>query len=402
LGNGIDVIAFEQTKGVGGTWVYNEAVGKDENGNDIHSSMYKSLLTNLPKELMCFPDLAFPEQESSYIPAADVESYLNLYADTFNLRDRIKFEHLVMRVRPLRDQDKWEVIVKNLKTVEYEEAQTFDAVLVCNGHFSEPSVPQLPGQRLYEGRQLHSHDYRTPDTFRGEQVLVVGAGPSGMDITQEIAQHASHVYWSTHLKAPKQVAAPNVIHKPDVQELSRTGAVFVDGSAVELTSVVYATGYEFVFPFLSVDSNVSCYENYVQPLWKHCMSINRPSLAIIGLPFQVCPFQLFDLQVKFCLRFMSGQRKLPTRDEMLADTAKDMQERWSRGLATRKAHIFGQGIQDVYYDDLATTADIEPIKRVILGMYAESRRTREANLSNYRRIKFRILDDERFATASLP
>lgn len=49
---GCEVTVFEQTNEIGGTWVYNEEVGRDKNGLDVHSSMYKGLHTNLPKEIM--------------------------------------------------------------------------------------------------------------------------------------------------------------------------------------------------------------------------------------------------------------------------------------------------------------------------------------------------------------
>ena len=44
----------------------------------------------------------------------------------------------------------------------------YDAVVVCSGHFAEPRVPALPGQASFPGRQIHSHNYRTPEPFRGQ------------------------------------------------------------------------------------------------------------------------------------------------------------------------------------------------------------------------------------------
>lgn len=38
-----DIVCYEQTKFVGGTWNYVEQTGTDENGLPIHSSMYKNL-----------------------------------------------------------------------------------------------------------------------------------------------------------------------------------------------------------------------------------------------------------------------------------------------------------------------------------------------------------------------
>jgi len=38
-----EVTVYEQTREIGGTWVYKEQVGLDENGLPIHSSMYQNL-----------------------------------------------------------------------------------------------------------------------------------------------------------------------------------------------------------------------------------------------------------------------------------------------------------------------------------------------------------------------
>ena len=54
----------DQSPVLGGTWVYTDEVGKDSrHGLPIHSSMYKNLRTNLPKEVMAFPDFPFDDAE---------------------------------------------------------------------------------------------------------------------------------------------------------------------------------------------------------------------------------------------------------------------------------------------------------------------------------------------------
>ena len=39
-----EAVAFEKMSVVGGTWVYSERVGTDENGLPLHSSMYSGLM----------------------------------------------------------------------------------------------------------------------------------------------------------------------------------------------------------------------------------------------------------------------------------------------------------------------------------------------------------------------
>lgn len=92
---------------------------------------------------------------------------------------------------------------------------------------------------------------------------------------------------------------------------------------------------------MSCDSGISVNDNYVQPLFKHCLNIKKPSMGIIGLPFKVCVTQMIDLQVRFCLQYFTGKVPLPSREEMLADTQRDMKMRWERGFKTKQAHMLG-------------------------------------------------------------
>lgn len=65
--------------------------------------------------------------------------------------------------------------------------------MVCNGHYNEPVFPKIPGQHIFKGRQCHSHDYRKPEPFQGHKVVVIGAGPSGMDLALHISATAERV-----------------------------------------------------------------------------------------------------------------------------------------------------------------------------------------------------------------
>ena len=91
-------VVFEQTALVGGTWVFNESIGLDQNGLPIHSSMYKSLKTNLPKEVMAFPDYPFPTNVESFIEHADVKAYLEQYTKDHNLMQHINFNTMVKNI----------------------------------------------------------------------------------------------------------------------------------------------------------------------------------------------------------------------------------------------------------------------------------------------------------------
>lgn len=59
------------------------------------------------------------------------------------------------------------------------QSEVFDALLVCNGHYTEPRLPDIPGAEQFPGLLMHSHNYRRPDGFKGQHVAVIGGSFSG-------------------------------------------------------------------------------------------------------------------------------------------------------------------------------------------------------------------------------
>lgn len=68
-----------------------------------------------------------------------------------------------------------------------------DALMVCNGHYSDPRVPDLPGCSSFPGRLLHTHNFRENGPYQGLRVVVMGAAASGQDIARDIAEVAETV-----------------------------------------------------------------------------------------------------------------------------------------------------------------------------------------------------------------
>jgi len=88
--------------------------------------------------------------------------------------------------------DRWRVIAEDLVT-NTANAECYDAVIVCNGHNALPFTPDIPGMDGFVGDQIHSHDYRTPERFKDANVLIIGSGPSGIDICGDVAKVANQV-----------------------------------------------------------------------------------------------------------------------------------------------------------------------------------------------------------------
>ena len=63
-----------------------------------------------------------------------------------------------------------------------------EQVVVASGYAHTPYIPDWPGRASYGGRLLHAAEYRNPEPFRGQDVLVVGAGCSGMEIAYDVIE----------------------------------------------------------------------------------------------------------------------------------------------------------------------------------------------------------------------
>lgn len=71
------------------------------------------------------------------------------------------------------------------------------AVVSATGSWSRPFVPDVPGLEVFEGEQVHSAAYRSPEPYRGRRVLVVGGGNSGAQVLAEVSAVAAHAAWAT-------------------------------------------------------------------------------------------------------------------------------------------------------------------------------------------------------------
>ncbi len=163
---GLDVVTYEQGDRPGGLWARDNASGL--------SPAYASLHTNTSKGRTEFADFPMPADWPDYPSADRVAGYLADYARHFGLLAGLRLSTTVIGVE--RHEHGWQV------TTEDGTTESYDAVVVANGHNWDPRWPEPAYPGSFAGTELHAHDYRTPDVFAGRRVLVVGMGNSAMDI----------------------------------------------------------------------------------------------------------------------------------------------------------------------------------------------------------------------------
>lgn len=127
-----------------------------------------------------------------------MRQYLEAFADYFGVRDAIQVGTRVTGIRPVpgasesgpvpgcpQDGTRWEVRTQPTSNpggshvIGSDVVGTYDAVMVCNGHYSAPRTPDVPGMDSSPCKCEHSHNYRRPEVYTGKRVLIVGAHASG-------------------------------------------------------------------------------------------------------------------------------------------------------------------------------------------------------------------------------
>ncbi|CAA0826867.1 Flavin-containing monooxygenase FMO GS-OX-like 9 [Striga hermonthica] len=394
---GHDVAVLEQSHDVGGQWLYDPNV--DHEGPlgppKVHSSIYSSLRLTSPREIMGFTDFPFVARKGGdmrrFPGHAELLSYLRGFCERFGLREVIRFGTRVERVEmldyPVLEKDlRWVVkSVKAEKTVE----EVYDAVVVATGHYSHPRLPKIEGMDAWRGKQMHSHVYRVPESFKNEVVVVVGNSLSGQDISMELVNVAKEVHLSSKSLNISQ-GLSKVISKYDnlhlhsqIESLQEDGKVsFADRSSITADTIVYCTGYSYSFPFLDTKGIVVVDDDRVGPLYEHTFPPSlAPSLSFIGIPRKIIGFPFFESQAKWIAQVLSGKKMLPSWDDMMQSVKEFYHSREVNGIPKHNTH-------DIacfeYCDQYADHVGFPHLEEWRKELCLSALRNAEINLETYR------------------
>uniref|UniRef100_A0A7S0RVR3 Flavin-containing monooxygenase n=1 Tax=Pyramimonas obovata TaxID=1411642 RepID=A0A7S0RVR3_9CHLO len=376
---------FEQAGQPGGTWVYDASIEEDDllgvsdTRKQVHSSMYENLRTNIPREVMGYQAFWFGEtfeDSRRFCGHREVLTYLQAFAKRFDLEPMIRYNTKVLQAVPVPVEGSpfggpaWKVTTQTAGKENALSTEMFDALVVCNGHYTQPRLPKVEVEELYTGHIMHSHNYRTNATFAGQRVVVLGAGPSGEDLARDIADVAKDVFicaraWQNPLWASDPTPLGrrrNCVRRPMLRRLrADKRAELDDGSVLEgVDAIVYCTGYMYSFPFLSETGVISVEDNYVHPLYEQVFATKAPTLSLIGIPWKVIPFPQFELQSKWVARVLSGRAALPSDAEMEAAVAKFEEQLEPHGGTRLQRHAHMQGGEQFAYNERIAAACGEP------------------------------------------
>ena len=145
-----------------------------ERADDVGASWrrhYERLHLHTTRRWSGLPGLPIPHRFGRWVARADVVNYLEMYAVHHRLDVRTGVQ--VKRVARA-GYGSW--------VVETEAGESFTAttVVVATGYNHTPVPPPWPGVEKFPGELVHASTYRNAAPYRGKDVLVVGAGNTGV------------------------------------------------------------------------------------------------------------------------------------------------------------------------------------------------------------------------------
>ena len=195
LDYGHDVTVFEKEDKIGGVW--------------SPCRHYPGLTTQNTRDSYAFSDFRMPKQYPEFPTGPQMLAYLQSYARHFGLMPHIRLQHRIATAAP--EAPGW-VLTGEYNDVPFTER--FDFLVVCNGTFCEPFIPQAEGMEDFVaagGQILHTSNVRSTD-FRDKKVVVVGYGKSACDVAASIAKEAREthlVFREAKWKVPKRILGIN-------------------------------------------------------------------------------------------------------------------------------------------------------------------------------------------------
>jgi putative flavoprotein involved in K+ transport len=291
---------------------------------DAWRRRWDSLRLFTPAALSGLPGMPFPFPGGYFPTKDDTADYLEEYARKFDLP-----VHLGRHVGSLRREGDGYLVSAG------EERYVAENVVVATGPHHTPRIPDFAESLDPSITQLHSSAYRKPDQISEGDVLVVGAGNSGAEISLELAA-TRHTYLSgrdtgnvpgnvpqTRLPwyilllwfvgtwllgrvtvdsrlgqkgrefnrtqgVPLVRFSPNDLLEAGVERVPRIEGVvdgkpqLADGRVLEVANVVWATGFRPDFGWIALP--VFAKDGY--PLQHRGVVESAPGLYFLGLPFQ--------------------------------------------------------------------------------------------------------------------
>lgn len=169
-------VILEGRDAIGGTWDLFRYPGV-RSDSDMHTLGYSFKPWTADKSIADGPSIL---------------QYLNETADEFNLRQKMRFGHMVTDAQWSSETSTWTVTAH----VSGERVQySCNFLFMCSGYYSysEGYTPTIAGLELFAGQVVHPQKWPENFDYAGKRVVVIGSGATAMTLVPAMARDAAHV-----------------------------------------------------------------------------------------------------------------------------------------------------------------------------------------------------------------
>ena len=317
-----EIVCFEKQKQISGMWNYTWKVGIDEVGENVHSSMYRHMWSNIPKECLEMANYTFDEHFQkripSYLPREVVRDYLLGRAKKYNIERYIKLSTVVRNVE--KNGEKFLIMYEDLikKKRTYEN---FDYVIVAAGHYSFPLFPDYSDLFKFSGTIMHAHDYRSVEVFKNKTIVLIGSSSCAEDIALQSCKYGvKQCIVSCRTESMRLNWPDCVTEVPELIGINCNHVNFADGSSYIVDAIIFCTGYQHHFPFMADDLRLHAKNiSYPENLYKGVIFQGNDKIIYLGMQNQYYTFTMFDAEAWYARDYILGKIKLPSKKEQTED-----------------------------------------------------------------------------------
>ncbi len=153
---GISYRVVDRADRVGSTW----------------ASLYPSLRLNTANFVSSLPGMSVSWRGGFYMTGKQFYEELVKFAERYAFNVHLGVE--VSRVAP--ENGGWRV-------ESSDGGGWYPCVIIATGKYGQPIMPPIAGMEDFQGRLLHAQQFHDADDFRDQRVLVIGNGPTGVDVS---------------------------------------------------------------------------------------------------------------------------------------------------------------------------------------------------------------------------
>jgi hypothetical protein len=202
-------------------------------------------------------------------------------------------------------------------------------------------IPAVPGIETFPKDKIsHAKYFRHPSTHKGQNILLVGNGPSGADLANQLLHYAHSVRRSVRSE-PNALAVtnPKVKDIAPLQRFTSDCIELVDGTKLtDIDKVIFCTGYLYSLPMFPKEAGFITPDGlYVHHLYEQTFYAADPSLCFLGLPKQVIPFPTFQNQAIVVAKVWAQKLRLPSCETMDKEEFSRLER---KGFEGAKYHSF--------------------------------------------------------------